>query len=88
VIKVPSDLQLSLFNNSVSAEEFYKAPYNNYANVETIVKGTNSSSTYFSVTMESGKYGYFAYNGNVNQMTATGKDFMVNFTYYVGKLSY
>jgi len=86
-ITVPGTMQLTVYNPGAGGQAFYKSPYISYPTVQTLIQAQTNSVQYFSVTYESGKYGYFGYYDNVNAMTSTGKDFMVNLCYYIGKLS-
>lgn len=86
-IAIPANRQLTIFDQSPYGQAFEESIFSQYPNVETIGQATPSKSNDFSVTLESGKYGFFGYYNNVNAMSQTGKDFMVNLTYYVGKLN-
>ena len=86
-IQVPANRLLPIFSQSPYGQAFLRSNYLQYPNVEFIGLATVSNSNAFSVTLEAGKYGYWGYYNSVSAMSQTGKDFMVNLTYYVGKLS-
>jgi len=86
-LAISASLQLQVFNAGATVDGFYAASYYNLSSVQMLVLASTSSAKHFSVTVEKGQYGFFGYYDNVNAMTQAGKDFMVNLTYYVGKLS-
>lgn len=85
-IDVPADKQLIIFSQAPYGQGFVGSPLAKYPDVEVIGQATTSNPKAYSVTFESGKYGFFGYYNSVNAMTQTGKDFVVNLAYYVGKL--
>lgn len=86
-IIIPDNQQLPIFSQAQSGIAFYRSPYTSYPSVQMIAQASTSNVAYLSITLESGKYGFFGYYGNVSGMTSTGRDFMVNLCYYVGKLA-
>jgi hypothetical protein len=86
-IIIPANRQITLFNQGSFGEAFYAAAWINVSSVEEIGQASSSNSNEYSVTFEKNKWGFFGYYDNVNAMTQAGKDFMVNLSYYIGKLS-
>ena len=84
-IIVPANSQLDLYN-STSGVVAVHFTFPNSA-VELIGGLPAPSFTYTPVNFESNRIGSFGYYSNINNMTQTGKDFMVNLSYYVGKLT-
>jgi hypothetical protein len=83
-ISIPAGNQLNIFSNPSFTQSFGTS--GPVANVLLIGKEAPVSNSY-PVAFEQNKYGIFGFYNNVNSMTATGKDFMVNLVYYVGNLS-
>ncbi len=86
-IQVPANLQLPIFSQSPYGQAFMRSNLLKYPNVELIGKANTANANAFSITLENDKYCFFGYYNNVSAMSQTGKDFMVNLTYYIGKLS-
>jgi hypothetical protein len=84
-IAIPAGNQLTIFSSPSYSQNFGTAGAP-VANVVLIGKETPASN-YYPVAFEKNRYGIFGFSDNVNSMTATGKDFMVNLVYYVGNLS-
>jgi hypothetical protein len=77
--------RVALFNAAGLMAAQY-VPTITLANVSII--GRNALNfNYVPVALESNRYGFFAFYNGVNNMTQAGKDFMVNYTYYVGGLT-
>ncbi len=45
----------------------------------------SSGSNYYTVTIESNRYGVYGFTSGVSNMTKTGRDFIVNLVYRIGK---
>jgi len=82
-ISVPANNKLNFYSASNNTVAFFTLLTT--ASIELI--GKNPLSPEFSpVNYEGSRYGTFGYTSNMNNMTQTGKDFVVNLSYYVGKL--
>jgi hypothetical protein len=86
-ISVPADSTIILYSTVSQVESFYlKAPP--LANVVLIGRATSAvPSKYYPLLTDNSKYATFGYYDNMNKMTATGKDFFVNYIYFVGNLT-
>lgn len=82
-ISIPANNQLNFYSAASSVEGFNIQ--NTTASIELIGKDPVNTN-YTPVNFEGTRYGTFGYFNNINTMTQTGKDFVVNLSYYVGKL--
>ena len=85
-ISAANAMLLNIFKTASPSQMFY-APVTPVNNVVLIGKQPQSPSAYYPVGAENDHYTFFGFYNNVDAMTSTGKDFMVNLVYYTGKLS-
>lgn len=82
-ITIPAGNALPVYSSPNSMVCFF-APVPSAVNVTLIGRLTNTS--YYPVCFEKNRYGMFGFTGNFSTLTQTGKDFLVNISYYVGNL--
>lgn len=84
VITIPASNMLDLYSAGTPSVELHVP---GVTTVQLIGNDPLSGPSYYPVCFEGNKYGGFGFYGSVNNMTQTGKDFLVNFSYYVGNLA-
>lgn len=85
---MPDNKTLRFFNDGSPSLAFYKSVSATIPGVELLIKADPMQVTFFSVAYQTGKDGFWGYyNMPLSQLTKDGKNFLINFSFYVGKLS-
>ncbi len=82
-ISVDANTKKVVLYTSAGLMAAHHVPTLTIANV-SIIGRTFVNNNYAPIEYESNRYGFFEFYSGVNSMTQAGKDFMVNYTFFVG----
>lgn len=87
VISIPTSTPAVTLYSTAMPGSGQLVPAGGNLNNVTLFGRFNLAPTYYPVAFEKNRYFTFGFSKGVNDMNASGKNFMVNLAYYVGKLT-